>query len=133
MQLPYRRFVKSLVLEPYWPDSDPAMPWVCDACGHYASCADHDLRWVAEEELLPLPRTRGFWRVEVPCGAPGCGFTVVAHVQTVGQTTRRNLGLMLAKASPTPSCDAGHVLTEASSYPGRTDFVEWNGPDQYLT
>ena len=133
VQLPYRHFLNSSIVEPYWPDGDPALPWVCDACGRYKSCTAHDVRWVAETEVPPLSPSRGFWRVQVPCLVPGCGSSVVAHVQTFGQTSRKNLGLMLARASPTLICEAGHAISAGKSYPEQIDFVEWNGPDQYIT
>ncbi len=109
------------------------MPWVCDACGRYAFCTHLDLLWVTEADLPPLPPMRAFWRLEIPCGVPGCRSSVVAHIQTFGKTTRRNLGLMLVKAFPIPSCNLGHALREESSYPERVDFVEWAGRDEYIT
>ena len=133
LQLPYRRFLNSDVVEPYWSEDGVSMVWVCDTCGRYASSTAHDLLWISADELFAPAASRGFWRVEILCGRPQCIARVVAHVQTFGQTSRKNLGLMIANASPTPVCPLGHLVTAQSSYPERIDFVEWTGPTEYIT
>ncbi len=132
-QLPYRIFLESSVVEPYWPDEEESLQWVCDGCGRYASTTVEDVQWRAAEKLPTLPDAWGFWRVELSCRVPGCAHSVVAHTQTFGITSRRNLGLMIAKASPTPVCGYGHPVLATDSYPARIDYVEYVGPKQYVT
>ena len=88
---------------------------------------------MAADSLPPLSASQAFWRVEVPCGVPKCSSSVIAHMQTFGQTSRHKLGLMIAKASPAPACESGHAPSPDSSYPERVDFVEWMGGEGYLT
>lgn len=133
MRLPYRAFMNSEVLESYWPDCDEALPWVCDACGAYASTDRNHLVWMPADSLPATLPDRAFWRVEIRCSVRACVSSAVAHTQTFGQTSRRNLGLMLAMATPSPACTLGHPLSLETSYPERVDLVEWVGGDDYLT
>jgi hypothetical protein len=55
------------------------------------------------------------------------------HVQTFGMTSRLELGLMIAKAYPTPVCELGHPLSSADCYPRWLDYVEYVGSDEYVT
>lgn len=131
-QLPFRPFLESSAVEPYWPDSD-RLAWVCDACGQYRCATQQEIEWRAAESLPALPYAWGFWRVEIACRMPGCDSRVVAHTQTFGMTSRSNLGQMIAKATPHPVCGRGHIVCAADSYPARIDYVEYVGPEQYVS
>ncbi len=124
--------MKSSVVEPYWPHLPEGLEWVCDACGRYMSSTHGDLKWLPEDRVPPAPPNRGFWRVEILCASAGCTSTIVAHTQTFGRTSQRNLGLIIGKATPTPVCGLGHAIVLEHSYPERVDFIEWSGPDDYF-
>ena len=132
LQLPYRRFVKSHAVEPYWPPLHEGLEWVCEVCGLHTSCKEDDIQWVAEDSVPPPPRDRAFWRVQIECATTGCPSEIIAHTQTFGCTSRRNLGLMIAMASPVLSCAEGHSVFAQSSYPEQVDFIEWAGTEEFL-
>lgn len=130
--LPYRRFVDSAAVEPYWPLDRENLPWVCDQCHRYSLFTIQELRSCAQPRASVLSE-RGFWRVEIPCSVSGCAASVIAYTQTFGQTSQRVLGLIIASAHPTPCCRFGHTIDISRCYPRRLDFVEWNGPEEHVS
>ena len=129
--LPFRTFLNSSLVEPYWPDESKKMSWVCDECFRCTAFRSEQIVW----KHHPLPQEqrpdRGFWRVEVPCEDPSCVNGIAAHTRTYGRTTRGALGRAIAGAHPVPTCSEGHEPARYP-YPRRLDFIEWTGAQEYL-
>ncbi len=75
-------------------------------------------------ETSPLPEDRGFWRVAILCCETSCTSEIVAHRQTVSNTSRSLLGA--ANATLTRLCRFQYEPASVP-FPIRIDFIEWSG------
>ncbi len=129
--LPYRTFLESTLVEPYWPEESVRLSWVCDVCLTCTSFARDRIYWGPQREFAPPSAERGFWRVRIPCGESSCTDDIVAYTRTFGETSRRLLGAAVATSRPAPTCKRGFA-PNADAYPLQIDFVEWTGEQEYL-
>lgn len=129
--IPYKTFVNSSVIEPYWPEESESLPWVCDRCSRLTVFSRNEIEQTTLQEHIVVPSNRGFWRVEIPCKVLKCSASITAYTQTFGKTLRFQIGKQIANSSPGLTCSLGHGPSP-KPYPSNLDFVEWSGGKSYL-